>query len=156
GTWVETARLTRTRFSHTLTTLADGRVLAAGGVDLTPQGEPITLDSAAIYDPSRNAWRVAAAMPAVRRDHEAVLLADGRVLFVGGRAINQTLTPDGEIYDPATDRWTPTGPLAAPTDLALHTATPLADGRVLVAGGAGNPGFFAGAAIYDPRTNAWS
>ncbi|MEI2691730.1 MAG: kelch repeat-containing protein [Anaerolineae bacterium] len=39
----------------------------------------------------------------------------------------------------------------------LHTATPLADGRILVAGGLNaNNGWLASAEVYDPATGQWS
>ena len=38
----------------------------------------------------------------------------------------------------------------------LHTATVLADGRVLVAAGIGSSGWLNTAEIYDPATNTWS
>src|SRR5436190_1875396 len=50
--------------------------------------------------------------------------------------------------------WTPTGSMA--TARFWHTATPLPDGRVLVAGGYGSSGFLASAEIYDPASGTWS
>ncbi len=49
--------------------------------------------------------------------------------------------------------WSPTGELGAPR--AFHTATLLADGRVLVAGGY-TEGPLASAEVYDPATGLWS
>ncbi|HEV8596816.1 MAG TPA: kelch repeat-containing protein, partial [Candidatus Dormibacteraeota bacterium] len=61
--------------------------------------------------------------------HAAARLADGRVLVAGGGAY----TPTAELYDPATNRWTPTGSMSV--DRYDFTATVLRDGRVLVVGG---------------------
>ena len=64
-----------------------------------------------------------------RQYHTATLLADGRVLVAGDNSV----TIDAEVYDPATDSWTATGPMIQPRQ--GHFATLLQDGRVLVAGG---------------------
>ena len=74
-------------------------------------------------------------------------------------------TPDdvsrasAELYDPATDTFSPTGSLA--TARGLHTATLLADGRVLIAGGgpaswAIEGAYLASAELYDPKTGTFS
>ena len=55
-----------------------------------------------------------------------------------------TTLATAEIYDPATDRWSAANRLR--TARAGHTATALADGRVLVVGGAN---FAGGRILYD-------
>ena len=50
--------------------------------------------------------------------------------------------------------WSATGPLA--TARFSHTATRLADGRVLVAGGDGAAGYLASAELFNPATGTWS
>src|SRR6266581_4819555 len=55
----------------------------------------------------------------------------------------------------AVQGWSPTGSMA--TARYYHTATPLPDGRVLVAGGYGGSfGILASAEIYDPASGTWS
>jgi N-acetylneuraminic acid mutarotase len=90
----------------------------------------------------------------------AVLLNDGTVLVAGGADASSAALARTARYDPATAKWTE-GPAPLHTARRLHSATRLADGKVLVAGGtgAGNqfpaPGL-AAAEIYDPVARTWS
>ena len=56
-----------------------------------------------------------------------------------------------ELYDPATGTWTATGSMTTPH--FGHTATLLADGRVLVVD---SSGVFPSAELYDPRSGTWT
>ena len=61
---------------------------------------------------------------------------------------------DAEIFDPATDSWSPAGSLSNARN--RHTATLMPDGRVLAAGGENDSGNVAIAELYDPDTDSWS
>ena len=61
-----------------------------------------------------------------RSGHDAVLLADGRVLVAGDILMRS------EIWDPATDSWTTTPPFTEEIRGNIHLAV-LQDGRVLAA-----------------------
>jgi hypothetical protein len=89
-------------------------------------------------------------MTAERYAYTATLLADGRVLIAGGFGDDVTAPPlaSAELYDPATGTFSPTGSMA--TGRQFHTATLLADGRVLVAGGADGSKDIASAELYQP------
>jgi hypothetical protein len=72
-------------------------------------------------------------------------------------------TPTGsafaaELYDPGSGSWTFTGPMTGPHGVSrvLHTATLLPNGKVLVAGGAGQNGPLDSAELYDPSTGSWA
>lgn len=137
----------------TATALGDGSVLVAGG-------HLPAISTAERYDPVSEQWTAAGDMATARRGHGATLLADGRVLISGGviccDLAGEILTGTAEVYDPGTGVFQPTGSLV--TARALHTATLLADGRVLVTGGfvAVDGSTTASAEVYDPSTGHFS
>src|SRR5260221_3585926 len=95
-------------------------------------------------------------MSSPRYFHTATALLDGRVLVAGG----QSSTQDGgaldsaELYDPASGSGSAAGRMSSRR--AGHTATLLADGRVLVAGGMDPHGLpNAGADLFDPTDGRW-
>lgn len=142
--------------SHTLTTLADGRVLIAGGL---MSGAVTATATAELYDPATNSWTATGSMTVPRSRHIAVPLTDGRVLVAGGIANlldgSSPVTPSAEIYDPSTETWAPTGSMTEPR--RNFPAVRLPDGRVFVSGGATNaiPDTTKSAEIYDPATGRW-
>lgn len=64
--------------------LADGRVLVAGGDSGGPEYTGTVTASAELYEPATGTWTALPDMPIARADGEAVLLSDGSVLLVGG------------------------------------------------------------------------
>lgn len=160
------------RYLHTATTLSDGSVLITGGCC---DANGLGLSSAQLFDPSSAAWTPTASLAVGRSDHTATLLDGpacagnsspqycGEVLVVGGRATpmltfypSQT-APGAERYNPSAKTWTPTLPTASAR--MTHTATQLADGRILVVGGRNNEDSYLvlpTAEIYDPRTGGWT
>lgn len=115
-----------------------------------------------IYDPADGTWKAASSPN--RISGSPVVLPDGRALFLGRESVDNRSFPGpvGEIYDPDTDTWTGPGELNLPRT-AGHSATVLADGRVLVVGGfdgqSGSGGItfaVSRAEIYDPVSNSWT
>ena len=71
-----------------------------------------------------------------------------------GQSIDSVLGT-AEMYDPATGRWSATGSLKTPR--AGFTATLLATGKVLVAGGVDTwDDSLDSAELYDPATGTWT
>jgi hypothetical protein len=98
-----------------------------------------------------------------RFSHSATLLVDGRVLVAGGSRREQDAQQDTgvatvELFDPATGTWQPGPPMPGPR--TQHRAIRLADGRVLIVGGAKRPAArfesIGDALLFDPAAGAWA
>ena len=98
-----------------------------------------------------------------RFNHTATLLLDGRVLIAGGHSFvtgerRTQLLGSAELYDPSTGAFAATGDLTTPR--GSHTATLLADGRVLITGGQSlnqfDRGTVGSAELYDPTTGTFT
>jgi hypothetical protein len=114
-----------------------GKVLIVGGSD-PPDGAPTnTAEVIDLTDPLP-AWRSTGAMASARRQFNATLLPDGRVVATGGTSAAGFSDPSGavraaEVWDPATDRWT-TWASNSVTRVYHSTTILLPDGRLLHAG----------------------
>jgi hypothetical protein len=115
-----------------------GKVLVMGGGDPpTNTAEVIDLNA------SSPSWRAVASMAIPRRQINATLLPDGKVLVTGGTSgpgFNNATTPvyPAEMWDPATERWTTMASAQTPR-LYHSTALLLPDGRVFTSGGNNYP-----------------
>ena len=112
--------------------LADGRVLIAGGQAGGPWGTRVT--STQIYDPGTGRFYPGPELNEHRfkLSKAVVSLRDGRVLIAGG-------AERPEVYDPNSHAFIPVGG-ATLDGFCFSTATLLNDGRVLPAGGYAKPG----------------
>jgi hypothetical protein len=152
-------------FGGTVTLLADGEVLIAGGGTMHATASRL----AEIYNPATDRFRPAGSgLMATARTHEtATLLKDGRVLIAGGMNRMGSALKSAELFDPKSGKWLPAGSMAAARYDA--TATLLPDGRVLIAGGSSTPEGYAGAGqerheeqsldtaeLYDPRSGTFA
>ena len=148
GTWSPTGSLITARESHSASLLPNGNVLVVGGV-----GVEGYLSSAELYDPLAGTWSATGSLPIATGNGQTVaLLSNGQVLVAGGQNSTGYLS-SAELYDANFGTWTLTGSLSAAR--TYHTATPLPNGKVLVAGGR-PPGAGASAETYDPVTGTWS
>ena len=78
-TWTPTANtMSVARYLHASATLADGRILVAGGYD----GR--CTSPAALYDPQTDSWEAAPPMISGRYRPIAAVFSGGRVLLAGG------------------------------------------------------------------------
>ena len=160
--WESAGPLLVARQSHTATLLKDGKVLVVGGIS---SGAYPSLASAEIYDPVANRWSTTGPLQQGRALHSATLLRDGKVLVVagdaGGTSLSDSFFPHplatAELFDPATNRWTSVSALSTPR--WWHTATRLANGNVLVAGGAMTDGKHSipvkDSAVFEVQTQTW-
>ncbi|WNG40330.1 hemolysin [Archangium violaceum] len=146
GGWTLTGSLALPRMLHTANLLDDGRVLVAGGFNVTSE----------LYDPVTGTWSATGNTLAPHRGHTATKLLDGRVLIAGGGQCPLT-NATAELYVPALGKWRPAGQLNQ--QRFHHAAVLLPNGKVLVMGGNDsehNGGVLASAELYDPATGTWS
>jgi hypothetical protein len=98
---------------------------------------------------STPAIRATGSMSVHRFLQSATLLADGRVLVIGGAQVDNSFGASAELYDPSTGRFSRTGSMSEVRNNPV--ATRLRDGRVLVLGGPD-----ATAELYDPATGTFT
>ncbi|MEJ7830182.1 MAG: kelch repeat-containing protein, partial [Segetibacter sp.] len=100
-TFSPTGSMTTARESHTATLLENGNVLITGG----HKGRRASIkiySSAEIYDPTSEKFRSVGNITKVRHKHDAVMLADERVLITGGsdERDSEGAYVSAELYDP--------------------------------------------------------
>ena len=152
--WTTAAAMNTARSSPTATLLRNGKVLVSGGQ--TRLAQPTSIASAELYDPASNSWTTVTPLTTGRSVHTATLLPSGKVLVVGGlnTSASASSIAVAELFDPATNTWSPAGSLA--NARYAHTATLLSNGKVLIAGGLAATGTLAASELYDPASNTWS
>jgi len=152
------------------TLLPNGKVLVAGGFVVSDGAASVEL-----YDSAQNCFAGRAGTPCENQSTpimkvkrllaSAVLLANGKVLIVGGFNVSDGVLASTELYDPdnncfAGNAGTPCAGLTTPTmntARQVPTITLLPNGKVLVAGGQ-NDAFesLASTELYDPVNNCFA
>ena len=102
GNWTPTGNMNVARWHHTATSLSNGTVLVAGGMN----GGNTSFASAEIYDPATGTWAVTGSLNNGRGLHSATLLSGGIVLVAGG--INGVILASAETSNPGEPTPTPT------------------------------------------------
>ena len=149
--FTHTGAMTTARESHTVTLLKDGQILITGGHQGRRAATKI-YSSCEIYNPANGAFTQTGNLTVKRHKHDAVLLADGRVLIVGGSDERDGAGAyrNAEIYDPTKKTFAAVSNMNAARYKLQGTAILLQNGKVLIAGGASR------AEVYDPATNTFS
>jgi hypothetical protein len=157
GSFGPTGSMGTARYAAVAAPLKDGRVLVAGGY-YDDGGGDHNLASAEIFNPATNSFSSAGIGPmgTPRRGAVAAPLPDGRVLVAGGSyndGVDHELA-SAEVFNPATNAFTPVGDMGIARVRAA--ASPLPDGRVLVAGGNDGATRLSSAEVFNPATNAFT
>ncbi|HYE04144.1 MAG TPA: hypothetical protein VEL07_01375 [Planctomycetota bacterium] len=176
--WVPVAALRTPRQpgSFSLTRLADGRVLVAGGT--VPDSPLDAIRACEVFDQRTLRWTSTGSMRWGRRWHIAERLPNGRVLAAGGLSQQfefddpatpwpddevpfgrfwDARMPTAELYCPASGRWRDARDMNVAHSEGASAA--LDDGRVLVYGGwtdGTRTVQWAVSEVYDPATNRWT
>lgn len=154
GTFTLTGSMHVPRVAHALTILKNGTVLVTGGLSAGrySTSNEVVDASAELYDPATGRFQLTGFMTAPRCKHASELLADGRVLVVGGAAANggwRGQYSTAEIYDPQKGTFAPAGNMEFERFKLTRALALLKDGKVLIAGGAERP------EVYDPVTGVF-
>ena len=152
--WRPFPTMSTARCNFAMVTLQGGGVLIAGGWDGPQRGWDEggnVFGSAEVLMPAEQGWRRIADMPTPRHGCTATVLADGKVMVVGGS--DKLLGPmrTVEVWDPETGNWRKsTSTFGEHANCGVCT---LPDARVLVCGGFGGG---RSTEIYDLRTESWT
>lgn len=152
GTFTNGPTMSTARNSAVSASLNNGLVLIAGGYNGSEVG------TAQLYDPTTNLLSSAGGMAMAVADAAAAKLNDGRVLVTGG-IVGISAQSYSQYYNSASGSggaFTATGPMS--TSRVSMTATTLANGNVLVAGGStfGGSATYSSAEIFNAISNTYS
>ena len=145
GTWTAADRMGVPRAGAATVLLPDCTVLVVGG-RRNPNAQ------AELYDPASGTW---SALP--DPDQARIGGTDSMTLLRDGRALVSRGLQAASLYDYTTKSWGSTAPMVQ-LGSGSGTATLLADGRVLFAGGGMFPTspFAKRAQLYDPAEDTWT
>lgn len=158
----DTPRLTA-RFTRGSARLEPGAIAVSSGVDVAVAPLTRSTKYTLVVTSGQEEVRQDITLPAAYRNtfttvdmgfartgHHAVLLADGRVLVLGGESGGVNAPGTVMAFQPDTRRFQPVGELM--TGRTDHSTTLLGDGTILVIGGSRNLSGTPIAERFDPRT----
>lgn len=151
GVWTAAAPLPVPASSQVTVALAGGAILMTGG---EPADDALPDRVVQRYDVTTNKWTRVADMTQARIGHTATVMANGRVLVIGGLGHKLNPLRSAEIFDPQRGTWARIPPL--PETRFSHSAALLPDGRVLVVGGIVGGAISRNTLLYSPSANEWS
>lgn len=155
GTWTTTGSMLTARKYHFAILLANGKVLAGGGISAT--GARVL--SSELFDPTTGVWTSTGNMPGERTFMGVALLPNGNVFIAGGYGYEsgtwKQLSSAAE-YNVSAGTWSPiTAQMNSAHGDGLVTVA-LNDGRILIAGGELAGGEASSKIdIYDPTTQTF-
>ena len=105
---------------------------------------------------SAGTWQWTGNLNQARTEHKAILLANGKVLVVGGSGLGSPgLLSSSEIYDPITGQWSLTGPMSC--GRKEFGLVKLLNNKVLAIDGMFSEGGLLGSCeLYDQETKEWT
>ena len=155
GVFSPTGDMIAARGGHKAILLPDGRVLIGGGT--RTEGGP---HSPEIYDPATGTFASTGSVTAGQFRRLATLLNNGKVLILVGHSPagpGQAPAQTAELYDPATGNFSAAkNGNAIGGYFAYGEPTLLADGKVLLEGGANWAGNFLWGQLYDPASDTFT
>jgi len=126
GTWSPLASMNTARRFYGSDVLPDGRVLVVGGEDSGPAAVRNFSNTGEIYNPVTNKWSAIPNFPElIGGDIPTETLPNGQVIAGNPEG------PETEIFNPATDRWTPGADKADDDESDEETWVKLPDGSIL-------------------------
>lgn len=149
GKFSPTGKISVPRESHTATLLKDGNVLITGG-HKDRRTAMTVYSTTEIFEVRSGTFQPSASLTIRRHKHDAVRLADGRVLIAGGSDESDARLGGAyrslEIFDPALGSSRKVGDMRSTRYKLNGTAIVLKTGKILIAGGSES------AEIFDPVT----
>jgi hypothetical protein len=133
GQWTSTGTTVASHVGGTLTELANGEVLFAGGVGGPKAVDGDCFTAAELYNPATGIWSATGSMIVPRCGQSAALLSNGEVLVAGGYSVVGSSVSSAELYNPATGSWQATGNMDTARQGA--GAITMVNGNVLIVSG---------------------
>jgi uncharacterized repeat protein (TIGR01451 family) len=116
----------------------------------------VTYDTGGRYDPDSDSWNATAAEGALteRQSHTAVWTGAEMIVWGGYSSVQAGYLNGGGRYDPASDSWSATTTIGAPTIRSAHAAV-WSGTEMIIWGGYGGSNLNTGGR-YDPVTDEWT